>query len=111
MYLDTASNRIRFRSVGSIPGLPPCGEREAILLAEELNIPLLIDEHRGRDIALARGLEVVGSLRILGDAKTRGLIPAVRPLVDELLNLSYWLDEETIVRPFLRDMGEDNVSD
>jgi predicted nucleic acid-binding protein len=82
------------------------GEREAILLAVELHAPLLIDEHRGRDIARARGLNVIGSLRILGEAKTRGLIPAVRPLVGELLNLAYWLDQETIVRPFLREMGE-----
>ena len=40
------------------------GEREAILLAQELNLPLLIDEQRGREIVLARGLDVIGSLRI-----------------------------------------------
>jgi predicted nucleic acid-binding protein len=86
------------------------GEREAILLAAELNAPLLIDEHRGRDIAVARELNVIGSLRILGEAKERGLIPAVRPLVAELLDLAYWLDEATIVRPFLREMGEDDAA-
>ena len=98
-------------ALARFPAALHAGEREAILLAEELNVPLLIDEHRGRDIALARGLEAVGSLRILGEAKTRGLIPAVRPIVDELLHLAYWLDEETIVRPFLREMGEESASD
>jgi predicted nucleic acid-binding protein len=53
---------------------------------------------------------VIGSLRILGVAKERGLIPAVRPLVAELLDLAYWLDEATIVRPFLREMGEDDAA-
>jgi predicted nucleic acid-binding protein len=86
------------------------GEREAILLAAELHVPLLIDEHRGRDIAITRGLNVIGSLRIFGEAKERGLIPAVRPLVAELLDLAYWLDEATIVRPFLREMGEHGTS-
>lgn len=52
------------------------GEREAILLAEELNAPLLIDEHRSREIALARGLNVIGSLRILREAKERRITKA-----------------------------------
>jgi predicted nucleic acid-binding protein len=96
-------------AVAQFPVPLHAGEREAILLAAELNAPLLIDEHRGRDIAVARELNVIGSLRILGEAKERGLIPAVRPLVAELLDLAYWLDEATIVRPFLRDMGEDDA--
>ena len=109
---------IQRRTVSDQEALPQfpaplhAGEREAILLAAELNIPLLIDEHRGRHIAVtrARGLNVIGSLRILGEAKARGLIPAVHPLVAELLDLAYWLDEATIVRPFLREMGEHDTS-
>ena len=61
------------------------GEREAIILAEELQAQLLIDAQRGREVATALGLAVLGSLRILGEAKRRGFIAAVRPLIEELL--------------------------
>jgi uncharacterized protein len=82
------------------------GEREAIVLAHELHAQLFIDEQRGREIATAQGLEVVGILRILVDAKQRGLIPAVRPLVEALRTIGYWMDEERVIRPFLEEMGE-----
>jgi predicted nucleic acid-binding protein len=51
------------------------GEREAILLAEELGASLLlIDERMGREIALKRSLPVVGTLGILEQAEIRGLV-------------------------------------
>ena len=82
------------------------GEREAIVLARELSAQLLMDEQRGRETARAQGLELVGILRILAEAKHRGLIPAVQPLVDALRRIGYRLDEERILRPFLAEMGE-----
>src|SRR4030095_759750 len=63
-------------AVAHLPRLLHAGEREAIILATELNAQLFIDETRGRELAIARGLEVLGSLRILGEAKRDGLIPA-----------------------------------
>lgn len=41
------------------------GEVEAISLAIELNLKLIIDERKGRKIALAQGLKIVGVLGIL----------------------------------------------
>lgn len=73
----------------------------------ELNAQLCIDEQRGRAIAIAQGLEVVGILRILAEAKQRGLITNVRPIVDELLASGYWIHEEDVIQPFLREMGEE----
>src|SRR5215510_15485680 len=70
---------------------------------------LLIDETRGRELAIARGLEVLGSLRILGEAKRGGLIPAVRPISAELLAARYWIDEE-VIRVFLQEMGEEALT-
>jgi len=93
-------------AVAQLPHVLHAGEREAIVLAHELSAQLLIDEQRGRDTATAQGVEVVGILRIFADAKQRDLIPAVRPLVEALLAIGYWLDEERVIRPFLEEMGE-----
>lgn len=51
------------------------GEREAILLAEQLGIDsILLDDMAGRRVARERGLRVIGVLGILGDAATLGLV-------------------------------------
>jgi uncharacterized protein len=96
-------------AVAHLPRLLHAGEREAIILVTELNAQLLIDETRGRELAIARGLEVLGSLRILGEAKRGGLIPAVRPIIAELLAAGYWIDEE-VIRVFLQEMGEEPLT-
>ena len=52
------------------------GEAEAITLALELSADrLLIDERRGRAIALQSGLKVTGLLGIVIAAKQQGLVP------------------------------------
>jgi len=56
------------------------GEREAIVLAEELRAnAILADERDGRRIAVRRHLTVIGTLQILDSAAESGLIdfPAV----------------------------------
>jgi uncharacterized protein len=61
------------------------GEAEAIALALEIGADaLLIDETAGRSEARRRGLAVTGVLGILIDAKKKGLLQAVAPLVDRL---------------------------
>jgi hypothetical protein len=81
------------------------GEREAIVLAQELKTQLLIDERRGRKSAQERGVKVFGTLRVLAEAKRLGLIPAAKPLVDSLRATGYWIDEK-LVSLFLREVGE-----
>lgn len=41
------------------------GESEAIMLAKTLNLPLIIDEKKGRKIAIQMGIRIVGLLGIL----------------------------------------------
>ena len=72
-------------AVANFPPVLGAGEREAIVLAEEQNATLLTDDQRAREAAEERGLEVVGVLWVLGEAKRRGCVTEVRPLIDELL--------------------------
>lgn len=61
------------------------GEAETIALAIELSADLvLLDEREGRRLARRLGLNVVGVLGILLEAKAHGLLPAVQPAIDAL---------------------------
>ena len=63
------------------------GEAEAIALALEISADrIMIDELAGRLVAARLGLVPVGVLGILSQAKERGLVSAIRPLIDRLQN-------------------------
>jgi predicted nucleic acid-binding protein len=61
------------------------GEAEAIELARELRADhLLIDERKGRRLAVQEGIPVIGLLGVLLLAKRSHLIPSARTLLDRL---------------------------
>ena len=61
------------------------GEAEAIALARELGADrLLIDERRGRKLAVREGVSVIGLVGVVLLARSRGLIPSARDLLQRL---------------------------
>jgi predicted nucleic acid-binding protein len=81
------------------------GECEAIALAKEQSAQLLIDEIRGRRAAAQLGIEVIGTLRILAEARKLGQIDEVRPIIRDMQSSGYRLDR-SLIRRFLERMGE-----
>jgi uncharacterized protein len=65
------------------------GEAEAILLAQKKNAILLIDEKRGRKIALKYKVKIIGTGRILIAAKEKGYIHNVTQSLGLLNNAGY----------------------
>ena len=61
------------------------GEAEAIALAKEVQADvLLIDEKRGRTVALREGVSVIGLLGVLIVAKKKGVIASLERMLDDL---------------------------
>ena len=79
------------------------GEREAILLAQELWADvLLIDEEDGRQAARSRALTVTGTLGVLERAAERGLLDLPSTLA-RLLTTSFRVRDELIQGMLARD--------
>lgn len=61
------------------------GECEAIVLAEEIPADqVILDDRVAREVAVARGLPVIGTFGVLLVAKAEGIIPTVKPIRDAL---------------------------
>jgi len=69
------------------------GETAAIALCLSQSADaLLVDESLGRAIALRMGLRTIGLLGILIDAKSRGLLENVAPILDDLAGTAgFWI--------------------
>lgn len=82
------------------------GEAEVIQLALERKInAVCLDDLRGRRIALASGLKVVGVLGLLAFARKLKLVPAIKPYTDRLVQSGAWYAPE-LVKRILASVGE-----
>jgi len=81
------------------------GEREAIILVEELKGLLLIDDKRARQEAEKRGIETIGSLKIIKEAKDRGFTNEAKPVGDKLRNAGLWI-KDRLYHQFLKELNE-----
>ncbi|MEL7221892.1 MAG: DUF3368 domain-containing protein [Bacteroidota bacterium] len=83
------------------------GESEAIVLALEKQADyLLIDERKGRRIALKYGLKITGLLGVLSTAKHKGIIDQVAPYIDKLMLVSGFRIGVKLRNQILRDLKE-----
>ena len=94
----------RFK-VEQLPANLGFGEKEAIILAEERGAFLLVDDRTARREAERRSIAYFGSLRVLKEAKERGIINDVRSIVDTLRNAGLRLSD-TLYQAFLQEIGE-----
>lgn len=79
------------------------GEAAGIVLALDLNADLiLMDERDGRHAAARLGLNVIGTIGLLIDAKARGLLTHIRPKLDALREIAGFYMSDALYQEALR---------
>ncbi|HEY3357777.1 MAG TPA: DUF3368 domain-containing protein [Polyangia bacterium] len=83
------------------------GEAEVLTLAVQEGARLVVlDDRRARRVAeIAYGLRVHGTAALLVEAKRRGLLPAVRPLLEAMRGHGYFISARLLERAS-REAGE-----
>ena len=104
LQVMTAGNRPLVTQLETL--LDP-GEAEAIGLAVE-HAPslLLIDERDGRQVARTLKVPITGTLGVLLRAKTVGFVPAIKPLLTELVEQHHFRLHPSLLRQVLTEAGE-----
>lgn len=73
------------------------GEVEVMMLANELSADLLIiDDNAAKKTAKFLGFTVTGTLGVILKAKSEGIIPQVKPIVDEMLRQGFYISPKII---------------
>jgi predicted nucleic acid-binding protein len=91
------------------PGSPEVSDVDAnvVALAIEQQTTMLSDDGSLRLVALAKRVLVVGSIGILIQATLDGVIPMLKPRLDQLIAAGFYLDPQgQVYRNALRRVGE-----
>ena len=104
LHVETVRN---LGEVHRLASVVDSGEAEAIELAKELHADrLLIDERKGRRLAIQEGVPVIGLLGAVLLAKRRQYIPSARELLNRLeVDAGIYLSE-SIKEESLKSVGE-----
>lgn len=91
------------------PGVDP-GEASAIRMAGAWRdagdaVLLVMDDRAGRIEAKRRGIALIGTAAVIGLAKSEGLVPAARPLLERLVRSGYFIGQP-VIAAVLADVGE-----
>lgn len=112
-YVDTLPSFVEVRAVKNrsyedlLQTMIDPGEASAIALSLEADNPLVIlDDRKARNVAVGAGIAHTGTLGVMLQAKQRGVIPAVAPLVGRLSEAGFRISDELQAR-FLMLAGED----
>ena len=82
------------------------GERAAIAFAvSKPGAWILLDEKQARAVAKQLGLVVRGTLGVLVEAKRRGLVGQLEPLIEQMVHNGCWFDR-TLIDGVLASVGE-----
>ena len=83
------------------------GESACISIALGLSEPVLLimDERAGRAVAKEKGVAIIGTAALIGEAKKRGLIPSAREAF-EVLHQSDFRISANVIRTVLTRVGE-----
>lgn len=84
---------------GGLFGYLDAGDASSIALASEHEESLLIiDEIKGRRVAIQMEIQVTGSLGVVITAKNKGHLKAVKPIIDKILKTNFRISKELIER-------------
>ncbi len=67
------------------------GEAEAIALAYERKLKVILDDQQARKIARNMGVSLIGTIVILVQAKQKNIVPEITSLVNALENNGFYL--------------------
>jgi len=82
----------------SLKRLLDLGESESIALAQEMNLPIIIDEKRGRKIAKGMGLKVIGLLGVIYLNVKKGFLTRDEAVsfLDDAINHGYRISQKMV---------------
>ena len=86
------------------PGLA-AGETATIQQGKARGCPVILDDMRGRRVARELGVAVVGTLGLLVEARRRGAIERLAPVLERLGDAGMWISPE-VIETVLASVGE-----